>query len=433
MFRSLVATAVLFLSLSASAQDMKGRSGAVTICKKSDNSVEVMSIAHFQARQIIGKDVNLGNSPKVTDRVDLAIEKLSKLNPYYYFNLKALSSALFSDNEYVIHIESVDHIPNRPDYSDILIPADCEVKQVMSYGATKGLFGLKPIFYVNRELWKNLDINTQAGVVLSVVLEVFLQTDSSKETRALVSVMSVDAPELLSSTSSFLKYMFDRSLQTATIRNVSDISTNPKDNLFDESGELLSSKASANTSIAMPNTSAVGDFDFIKVKDVINFYPGGNLKSITMGARDLVPVSLSLSYVYFNSGIKIQFHENGQFASGCLSQSSYVYSKDSMGDISENKSKEVIRCISSYTSGFLEKVTLAADYSYQLSSRFPTLMALGKTETTFYEDWAIKNITLAKDTLLKDEQGRQYQFRRGDNVHLTVVGKVVRSNLNKSF
>lgn len=134
-----------------------GNGGDAIVCPGKQNKL----LDFYEAELRWKLKVDLGSSSlTVMEKVQLAIGRLEKHDPYRFAELKKLASTFEKEAAFWEDIELVD----VPDSNHIGISADCQLKQLAIQKAPNFLHD--SYYIINQDIYKNLSNDHQAGLIL---------------------------------------------------------------------------------------------------------------------------------------------------------------------------------------------------------------------------------------------------------------------------
>lgn len=151
-------------ALEAGGGDEAGNGGDVVACKDGDyESVEILDF--YEGRTILGLEPKLGPlNDSLEAKVKLAISRLAEIDPYRVELYTQRAEAFLKERRML-----QDHrFPPIDDSNHNPVPRNCKVLQIARQ--LEKTVANEPVYYIKEDLWRRLDANNKAGLILHEII-----------------------------------------------------------------------------------------------------------------------------------------------------------------------------------------------------------------------------------------------------------------------
>lgn len=156
----------LFFAFQGFGGDDAGNGGHGVVCRDGAGNITSIELLDFYEARVLmhGLTPDLGNSSlSVDQKIDHALERISKLDPYRAFVWRLRAHDFL---KYTLMVK--EKLPLVNDFGKLTLPPECSVEQIALQ--KKAEFPESKVFKVNARLWSLLDRDEQAGLILHEVI-----------------------------------------------------------------------------------------------------------------------------------------------------------------------------------------------------------------------------------------------------------------------
>lgn len=308
---ALILLGLLSLSSPAKASGRVGNGGIVIICSQSSTRPKQVQLLDYYEAETRRIQIDLGPPElSVESKIELALSRLDRLSPLRA-NLYRRWAKTFTDEA---NFFPDTNLMNTDDALNTILPNGCDAKQIVVQKAPQ--VKEDRLYAVSDDLWRLLDNDEKAGVILHEVIyreaiQFFSHTDSF-QSRYFNSYLSSYLMKEFDA-QSFARFLLDRGFYRTDIQGIV-VNMRAGFPRFHENGGLASARVVDDSSVEVSVSNSGSPW---KVSGSIELYPNGMIQSLTLNSPAKAFVggqSLTLSGA-------VLFHENGLLKQATLSKS----------------------------------------------------------------------------------------------------------------
>jgi len=182
---------ILSISLAAARDgngDERGNGGDVLECSFADSPVTLELLDIFETREIHEKELSLGdNSLTVEKKVEIVLNRLKLFSKRRALKYKKWFDSFYKESKFLKDVNFGD----IQDSSHIFIPNNCKLKQIINQQNPR--FSNDKRYFINKNLWDQLDNNNRAALILHELIYREMQTPTSIPVRRFIAYLISDA------------------------------------------------------------------------------------------------------------------------------------------------------------------------------------------------------------------------------------------------